>query len=440
MINDNILEGAGQEFRCKCLLCKDNFDHGESLGKFKSSVTGTSFCNIVRNDDNLPPCKLDCVIYLITCSNCKDKFQYVGKTKNILRTRVANHRSDCKSKKNITLYNHFNKGCDFKDAKFRIIERTNEVDLLDREKFWINKIMSLYPFGLNEQISGIGNMTSQNLIEFNFVDPYFSYPEARRPRSHGIRHNNRNNRKNRHFDIEEVANNLKIVYFQGSIKKFIDAVKGATNKLLLGILQYVLLNRLQFKRRFVDIVAAYVGHSRKYTKESKTNESKIRVKLEYSSKLLDIINISGIISSKDVKSKIPDEYENCNIEVINRYNKPIGSRICNYSKVLNNLSDGDIINDNGPCICEIEGDQFNIRDFIYSPAGHVVTGNLNIVDKFGNFDQLKKVLKFGYKYRIQRQNVTWRKIIRDLMMVVEDLKNKITKSNKGNIADLNEWE
>ena len=29
------------------------------------------------------------------------------------------------------------------------------------------------------------------------------------------------------------------------------------------------------------------------------------------------------------------------------------------------------------------------REFIYSPLGYVVTGNLGIVDKLGNFDQLK---------------------------------------------------
>ena len=68
---------------------------------------------------------------------------------------------------------------------------------------------------------------------------------------------------------------------------------------------------------------------------------------------------------------------------------------------------------------------------IYSPVGHVVTGNLDIVDKLGNFDQLKRVIQLGYKYRVQSSNVTWGRIKRDLMVTVESLKNKIIDENNG---------
>ena len=135
------------------------------------------------------------------------------------------------------------------------------------------------------------------------------------------------------------------------------------------------------------------------------------VKLNYSSKILDIINISSLISARDVKSKIPEEYCDYDIEIINKYNNPIGSRICNYNKILENLSEDDI-NDNRPCICERNSTHNKVREFIYSPVGHVVTGNLGIVDKLGNLDQLKRVLQLGYKYRVQSSNVTWGRIKR----------------------------
>ena len=109
--------------------------------------------------------------------------------------------------------------------------------------------------------------------------------------------------------------------------------------------------------------------------------------MNYSSKILDIINISSLISARDVKSKIPEEYCDYDIEIINKY-KPIGSRICNYNRILENLSEDD--NDNRPCICERNSTHNKVREFIYSPVGHVVTGNLGIVDKLGNFDQLKR--------------------------------------------------
>ena len=88
------------------------------------------------------------------------------------------------------MYKHFDSECKFENAKFRIIERTEEAELLAKEDYWIKKIMSVYPFGLNDQITGVRNMTRQNLIDFNFIDPYFIYPERRRPRTHGKRNIN----------------------------------------------------------------------------------------------------------------------------------------------------------------------------------------------------------------------------------------------------------
>ena len=264
--NDEVL-GADQNIICNCKLCLENFDHQESLGKFKSTITGTTFDNNVRNEDNLPPCKLDCVIYLITCSNCS--IQYVGQTKNQLKKRVYGHKSSCKSKSDQIIYKHFNSDCKFENAKFRIIERVQEADLLSREDFWIKKIMSLYPFGLNDLIAGIGNMTRQNLVNFNFVDPFFSYPDRRLPRSHGNRNNNRNNSNVCNIDI--VVNNLKLIYNEKGLKKFVDAIKGTPKKLLLKILNKVLPKRNQFARRFVDVISAYVGHCRQYSRVGKSD-------------------------------------------------------------------------------------------------------------------------------------------------------------------------
>ena len=310
-------------------------------------------------------------------------------------------------------------------------------ELLSREDYWIKKVMSVYPFGLNDQITGVGNMTRQNLVDLNFADPFYQYPERRRLRDHGNR-NNRN--KNVNYNIAEIISNLKSIYNQMGLKKFVDAIKGTTKELLLMILQKVLVNKNKFERRFVDILSVCVGRSRQYTEsKSYSNRNKIRVKLNYSSKILDIINISSLISARDVKSKIPEEYCDYDIEIINKYNNPIGSRICNYNKILENLSEDDI-NDNRLCICERNSTHNKVRELIYSPVGHVVTGNLGIVDKLGNLDQLKRVLQLGYKYRVQSSNVTWGRIKRDLMVTVESLKNKIIDKNNGNVDDLNDWE
>ena len=86
---------VGQVKNCWCKLCEENFDYQERLGKFSSTIMGTVFDININNAVNLPPCKIDCVIFLITCSKCK--MQYVGQTKNQLRYRVHGHRNSCKN-------------------------------------------------------------------------------------------------------------------------------------------------------------------------------------------------------------------------------------------------------------------------------------------------------------------------------------------------------
>ena len=53
---------------------------------------------------------MDCssknVIYLITCRKCG--IQYVGKTRQTLRSRMNNHCNRLKQLGNFYLYNHFN--------------------------------------------------------------------------------------------------------------------------------------------------------------------------------------------------------------------------------------------------------------------------------------------------------------------------------------------
>ena len=106
MNNENNERVAGLDRGCRCKLCKENFDHREKLGKFKSTITGTAFDTDIGDVGNFPPCRIDCVIYMITCSNCN--IQYVGQTKKQLRYRVYGHRNSCKNKSEQILYKHFN--------------------------------------------------------------------------------------------------------------------------------------------------------------------------------------------------------------------------------------------------------------------------------------------------------------------------------------------
>ena len=96
---------------------------------------------------------------------------YVGETRQALRSRMSQHRYDARYPKYRTLYSHFNQpGHDrCLTMKIRIIEKiyhhTNSPIHstpyhTDRELFWIKELGTAMPYGCNDNIKGVGHLSS----------------------------------------------------------------------------------------------------------------------------------------------------------------------------------------------------------------------------------------------------------------------------------------
>lgn len=108
-------------------------------------------------------CRSDFVIYLLECRRCK--IQYIGKSEPPFNLRLNKHRNDAKNPKEDTIEacKHFNQHHRFnRDAKFTLIEQIKDkrksreelrTILLKRENFWINKLKTLKPYGLNQELN-----------------------------------------------------------------------------------------------------------------------------------------------------------------------------------------------------------------------------------------------------------------------------------------------
>ena len=126
-----------------------------STKTFRSDQTGESF--EIRHKLN---CKSKNCIYLGYCLKCS-KNQYVGKAEPPAHLRFNTHRHDVKSETGLTFDKHFDQeGHDFDHhARFILIEQIknqnnltkleNRRILEQREDFWILKLKTLAPFGLN---------------------------------------------------------------------------------------------------------------------------------------------------------------------------------------------------------------------------------------------------------------------------------------------------
>ena len=107
-------------------------------------------------------CQSEYVIYLLECILCK--IQYVGKAETACNLRLNNHRKDTKKSNSILVCKHsqeqehnFNK-----HTKFIIIDKLINVHgskealqemLLVRKSFWIQKLKTLVPFEVNQELS-----------------------------------------------------------------------------------------------------------------------------------------------------------------------------------------------------------------------------------------------------------------------------------------------
>ena len=99
-------------------------------------------------------CTTKNVIYLLECTKCSKRNQYVGQTQRNLSKRLAGHRAASKIKNNLPIYKHFlnSPNHNFEtDVKLTILEKTALSNLDNRERHWINTLETVYPKGLNSR-------------------------------------------------------------------------------------------------------------------------------------------------------------------------------------------------------------------------------------------------------------------------------------------------
>ena len=127
-------------------------------------------------------CKSSFVNYLLECYICN--IQYVGKSETPFNIRLHNHRKDVKNTNAIPAYKHFNRhDQDFKNhGKIIIIEQLRNIcatstetlkeRLKQQENFWIMKLETLAPLGLNGDLNWIHFMQTFCSPPSFFVSTY----------------------------------------------------------------------------------------------------------------------------------------------------------------------------------------------------------------------------------------------------------------------------
>ena len=135
--------------------------------------------------------------------------------------------------------------------------------------------------------------------------------------------------------------------------------------------------------------------------------------IKFANKGIDAINIDNILHHKDVTKSIPAYFKHQSAPKISySYTRPIASKIFNYKQSLQywRFTYHDVHNPS--CSC-------SSSQFLYSPAGHIVTGDLKIIQN----KQLRDLISKGPKYR-EPHSFSW------IMDSVEEYARKWAKQEE----------
>ena len=193
----------------RCKTCK----HLREGDKFTSNVTGKTYS--VQSRNQVMTCETKNVIYVISCCRCG--IQYVGETSQMLRQRMNNHRSRLKKVGVQYLYKHYcSAGHSEDDITIMPIEEVDVSDKhvsstskrLQQEQYWYRELKCIYPYGLNDNVKDIGNVSKVNkdsIVIWNLFN-HTTRKFRKRPRSSKKRH------RNQHRDIEQELMNIVSTY------------------------------------------------------------------------------------------------------------------------------------------------------------------------------------------------------------------------------------
>ena len=240
-----------------------------------------------------------------------------------------------------------------------------------REECWIRQLGTAAPYGCNDHIDSIGNLTSPGCQSVNVLNLFDR--TSRRHRSHGSRRYNKPEIHNVSFDgllpfvnlqlgLHHIRTSLyslplktlHVLYESILTLHFADV--GSPEHRLQGIILDISSNRLFKAVRVCDSI-----------------ETKNRpfLKIKFPNKGIDALNLSNILNQKSVQSNIPPYFEYKESPCISySYTSSVATKIFNYKTSLQQIDFQSLSQNPLPC-------SWSGSEFLHAPCGHRVAGDIN---------------------------------------------------------------
>ncbi len=401
-----------------CRICPNVWS-----GNVITGYTTNKQFGVIRNQQI--SCIAKNVIYLITCKKCG--IQYVGETKRTFRQRMNEHRNNVLKSMPQMLYNHFrlNNHCQ-NDMEFTILEtlENNTPDSFrrTREDFWIRALVTAYPFGLNDKIDHYGTI-SNGIDPINHKNhPYFciKFPARIKPRG-------KKRRSNKKLDVQKIDHAIAALQNRDlSIRELYIVLQKLSLRNLHQVYKQKQTGHYNLDQDRALVLSALAAHRFGPTNRYKPPVPKMFLTTDFPNKGMELIMLHTIFLDRSVRKLMKVSKDKlAKIIVSYRYKRTIGSLFLTQCKELRHLDVKKLDKIlQQPCMCENSS-------FFYPPAGHVVTGDMDIIPD----STLRQLFQFGTNYRIP-EPINWHDILVACEKAIQLLIEKLSIKFKIPVNDL----
>ena len=163
------------------------------------------------------------------------------------------------------------------------------------------------------------------------------------------------------------------------------------------------------------LTRCYVQHFLSPYIDSEVNHKRHFIKIPFINKGMEFIDLQSIFKDNLVVLSIPNYFYNSETPIIcYKYSKPFRSTISNFDKIVTDIN----IDFNAPDSCDCQK-----SNYLYPPAGHVITGNHSFL--MAEFAILfLKVLNIYFPLILISQNVVERLLLLYMSSVIVGLTRK----------------
>jgi len=358
-----------------CTTCP----HINTESVIRAHSTGTNHGMVT---DAAHDCNTKGLIYLIECRKCH--YQYVGLTKQSLKQRLSGHKYTIKNEGQTLLARHFTSpDHGLTDLTIRVLQLigTDNKLLHEAEDFWIRTLNTAYPLGLNERVRGCHGLIHAKLYDGSTGTPYLQNKGPGRIRQRG-----KHKSSKPAFTIEQTIAHLNNELRDAAPLQVLVFLRGLRQPIIRALRQALTTTRLDHSLR---IAAAFSSGLITARYQPKRREPKITVIAQYVNHGLSAVLYDNIFHHRQLRRILPDVTE-IGVRIAYKRDAPLGRLICNHTSFLKTLTTDTILEFNRhTCDCAHS-------PYIYAPHGHVITGDLKIIEDL----RLRTIMGYGSKYRI----------------------------------------